>query len=245
MLPWLDMVPKSVLGAPGGDVGLEPPELVPLPLRPCRWRQQIILEQHHTATHTFVDQRYHLVIVAVTCSLTRKTISILFSITVWGRFYYNAVPVHAFIHFMQGVGQCLRSELHLRDGLAPWLEQGYVARAEGALDAGVQGSQRVSDAVQGPHCATHSLTPGCCREAALIPLKQGLNGAHVTWHWHTLHSIMILAMHSRSQYMHSLCTIVWSRQGCSFWPHASLKTYTRGTSHSGIRVPADEVFVTA
>ena len=86
----------------------------------------------------------------------------------------------------------MRSELHLRDGLAPWLEQRDIARAQGALDAGVQGSQRVSDArVQGPHCATHSMTPGCCGKAALILLKQSLNGAHVTWHWHTLHSVMV------------------------------------------------------
>ena len=49
MLPWLDMVPKSVLGAPGGDVGLEPPELVPPPLRPCSWRQQI---DSGTASHS-------------------------------------------------------------------------------------------------------------------------------------------------------------------------------------------------
>ena len=54
VLPWLDMVPKSVLGAPDGDVGLESPELVPPPLRPCSWRQWSILEQHHTATNMLV-----------------------------------------------------------------------------------------------------------------------------------------------------------------------------------------------
>ena len=88
------------------------------------------------------------------------------------------------------IDACSRSELHLRDGLAPWLEQRDIARAQGALDAGVQGSQRITDAVQGCDCTAHSMTPSCCGEAALILLKQSLNGAYVTWRCHGLQRII-------------------------------------------------------